>query len=51
VIVQLVHDGEVSAPASLSTPAGQTVFVATNVPDAALRITPTTPTFGVCDHG
>jgi hypothetical protein len=51
VTVQLVHDGEVSAPASLSTPAGQTVFVATNVPGAALRITPTTPTFGVCDHG
>ena len=49
--VQLVHDGEVSAPASLSTPAGQTVFVGTNVPDATLRITPTTPTFGVCDHG
>ena len=51
VTVQLVHDGEVSAPAALSTPAGQTVFVGTNVPDAALRITPTTPTFGVCDHG
>ena len=50
VSVQLVHDGEVSAPASLATPAGQTVFIGTNVPDAALRITPTTDSFGVCDH-
>ena len=50
VTVQLVYDGKVSAPASLSTPAGQTVFIGTNVPDATLRITPTTPTFGVCDH-
>ncbi len=51
VNVQLVHDGEVSAPAALSVPAGQTVFVGTNVPDAALRITLTTDSFGVCDHG
>jgi hypothetical protein len=50
VNVQLVHDGEVSAPALLPTPTGQTVFVGTNVPDVTLRITPTTENFGVCDH-
>jgi hypothetical protein len=51
VQVQLVHDGEVSAPAPLTTPTGQTVYVGTNVPDAALRIILTTDSFGVCDHG
>jgi hypothetical protein len=51
VNVQLVHDGEVSEAAPLTTPANQTVFVGTNVPGAALRITLTTDTFGVCDHG
>ncbi len=50
--VQLVHDdGKVSDPATITTDAGATVFVGTNVPDAALRITLTTDTFGVCDHG
>jgi hypothetical protein len=49
--VQLVHDGEVSEAATISTGAGQTVYVASNVPDADLRITLTTDTFGVCDHG
>ncbi len=51
VLVQLVHDGEVTAPVSMATTPGQTAFVGTNVPDAALRITLTTDTFGVCDHG
>jgi hypothetical protein len=49
--VQLVHDGEASEAASITTEAGQTVYVATNVPDTDLRITLTTDTFGVCDHG
>jgi hypothetical protein len=49
--VQLVHDGEVSEAATITTGAGQTVYVASNVPDADLRITLTTDTFGVCDHG
>jgi hypothetical protein len=51
VSVQLVHDGEVSEPAILTTAPGQTLFVGTNVPDAAVRITLTTDTFGICDHG
>ena len=48
--VQLVHDGVVTESATLSTTADQTVFVGTNVPDAALRITLTTDTFGICDN-
>lgn len=51
IMVQLVHDGGVTEPVSLATAAGQTSFVGTNVPDAALRVTLTTDTFGVCNHG
>jgi hypothetical protein len=51
VSVALVHGGEVTPPATLSTPPGQIVYVGTNVPGANIRITLSTDTFGICDHG
>lgn len=52
VSVQLVHDDdEASEPVTITTTPGQTLYVGTNVPDAVLRITLTTETFGVCGSG